>query len=104
MAKQIFGWSTIEELTKETWNSIHSNLLYGDFCFAAKNNSGYKIIISKRKDLQNAWMIGTITPGWTSLQPRVTYQQLIPQVTEDIKTFKFDKEVIKNFLELFDPK
>lgn len=101
--KQIFGWNTIDDLTQETWNSIHANLLYGDFCFAVKD-AGYKVIISKRKDLQDTWMVGTMTPGWTSFQPRVTYQQLIPQITEDFKTFKFDKEVIKNFLELFNLK
>lgn len=103
MSQQIFGWKSIEELSYDIWNSIHSNLLYGDFVFAARQ-SGYQIVISKRKDLQDNWMIGTMTPGWTSLQTRVCLEQLQQQVPEDLKNFKFDKSVITNFLELINNK
>lgn len=98
MGETVFGWNSMEELTADIWNSIHSSLLYGDFMFAARNGSGCRVVISKRPD--GEYMVGTVTPGWTSLQPKMPLEQLREQVPSDLKEFKFNKTIIEKFLKL----
>lgn len=95
----VFGWESIDSLVDDVKAGEHSNLLYGSFVFAARQD-GYQIIISKRVDIDGAWIIGIQTPTWSGFIPRAPFSYLTDQIVEDMKSFKFNKQIINNFIKI----
>ena len=93
----VTGWSCVEELADEVYSSIHSGLLFGNLVYALKCEEIPRLVITQRVDT-GEFMLGEVFSGWTAYYPRIPYQALVSDVSNDMKKLKLPKETIDNFI------
>lgn len=95
--KNLYGWYSIEDVAKEIGNSIHRDLLKGEFVCAAKGDwELQRIIITRRLD-NGLFMMGIICKGYTAYFPSLPKEAVLSFITLDLKEKKVSGEIINDF-------
>lgn len=113
--RNCWGWKDTVEAANDIYNSMHSNLLTGDFIFGYKNISGAEktdliqlIVVRYRKELfgdnypNDLYGVGVVTTGYTMMLPRVPISYLEGELTNDLVRWKLEKKVLNIFKKIIE--
>ena len=111
-----WGWSDTMEAANDIYNSLHSNLLAGEFVFGYKNVTGMKksdlaqlIVVRFRKGCENlgtigdpvdTFGVGVITTGYSMLLPKVPLEYLETELVSDLEKWKIETNILNTFKRL----
>lgn len=94
----LYGWKSIEDVASEISHSIHSDLLCGEFVFAARGDwELQRIVVTRRIDNPDLYMIGVICKGWTMYAPGYPKEAILDFVKNDMKEKKVPQGIINDF-------
>lgn len=97
LPKNLYGWYSIEDVAREIGNSIHSDLLRGEFVCAAKGDwELQRIIITRRLD-NGLFMMGVICKGYTAYFPSLPKEAILDFILSDMKEKKVPIGIINDF-------
>lgn len=95
--KNLYGWYLIEDVAKEIRNSIHSDLLRGEFvCAACGDWELQRVVITRRLD-NGLFMMGIICKGYTAYFPNLPKAAILDFITLDMKEKKVPSGIINDF-------
>lgn len=97
----VYGWSSIDNVAKEVYESQFQDLLQGILVFAYKNpgDTGTVkfLVITKTKD---GFRFGFISQtGWTCYYPKTTLEYLNEVILDDLKKNKTENYIIEDFID-----
>ena len=100
-SRNCWGWSDVNEAACDVFNSIHRNLLEGQFVFGYKNTFGPEksqlmqvIVVRFSKDV---FGVGVVTSGYTMLLPQVPITYLDVEFAEDLKKWKIESHILNTY-------
>jgi hypothetical protein len=94
----LYGWGSVDEVAAEIKSSIHAQLLQGQFILAARGDwELQRLIVTRRIDNPELYMIGVICKGWTMLNPRLPKEAILDFVTNDAKEKKVPIGILNDF-------
>lgn len=97
LPKNLYGWYSVEDVAKEIGNSIHSDLLRGEFICAARGDwELQRIVITRRLD-NCLFMMGVICKGYTAYFPNLPKEAILDFITTDMKEKKVPSGIINDF-------
>ena len=95
--KNLYGWYSVEDVAREIGNSIHSDLLRGEFVCAARGDwELQRIIITRRLD-NGLFMMGIICKGYTAYFPNLPKEAILDFILNDLKEKKIPIGIINDF-------
>ena len=95
--KNLYGWYSIEDVAREIKNSIHSDLLRGEFVCAARGDwELQRIVVTRRLD-NGLFMMGVICKGYTMCIPSMPKEAVLGFITSDMKEKKVPTGIINDF-------
>lgn len=97
LPKNLYGWYSIEDVAREIENSIHSDLLKGEFICAARGDWELKRIIITRRLDNCLFMMGVICKGYTAYFPNLPKEAILDFITIDMKEKKVPSGIINDF-------
>lgn len=113
--RNCWGWKDTMEAANDIYNSMHSNLLSGEFVFGYKNTTGAEktdlvqlIVVRYRKGVSgedypnDLYGIGVVTTGYSMMLPRVPISYLEGELTNDLIKWKLDKRVLNIFKKIIE--
>ena len=99
--KNCWGWEDVNAAACDVFNSIHRNLLEGQFVFGYKNTIYSEssplmqvIIVRYNKDI---FGVGVVTTGYTMLLPNVPLTYLEKELAEDLKKWKLESYILNTY-------
>ena len=94
----LYGWYSIDDVAAELKNSIHSQLLQGQFIVAAKGDwELQRIVITRRLDYPDLFMMGVVCKGWTMFSPGYPKTAILDFIINDAKDKKVPAGIITDF-------
>jgi hypothetical protein len=94
----LHGWDSLESCASELWGTGDWDILRGEFVFAYSGSGDIRrLVVTKRTDLPETWMVSEVTPGWTMYLPRVPKEYIETVVPQEMTLKKLDKEIIKDY-------
>lgn len=96
--KAIYGWSSIDEVAAEIKNSLHDQLLAGQFICAARGDwELQRMVITRRLDFPDYFMLGIICKGWTMFNPGLPKTAILGFIQGDAKDKKVPQGILNDF-------
>lgn len=111
--RNCWGWKDTMEAASDVFNSIHANLLSGEFIFGYKNITGAEksdlaqvVVVRFRKGIpefgtqgcsEDMFGVGVITSGYTMLLPRVPIAYIETELINDLTKWKLEKKILNTF-------
>ena len=113
--RNCWGWENTMEAATDIYNSMHSNLLSGEFVFGYKNTSGAEksdlvqlIVVRYRKETSDnnypndLYGIGVVTTGYSMMLPKVPITYLEGELVNDLTRWKLDKSILNIFKKIIE--
>lgn len=99
--KSIYGWGGIDEVAAEIKNSLHDQLLAGQFICAARGDwELQRMVVTRRLDYPDYFMLGIICKGWTMFNPGLPKTAILDFIQNDAKDKKVPQGILKDFEEI----